>query len=81
MIKCNVKVNGTIGRAAVVRASKEGKQFMTYSVNVVLSPNNGINKTINISVIKDSNDSSVAAKYVTGHRIEVEGVLYFKKRG
>ena len=81
MIKCNVKVNGTIGRAAVVRASKDGKQFMTYSVNVVLSPNNGINKTINISVIKDSNDSSVAAQYVTGHRIEVEGVLYFKKRG
>lgn len=30
MIKCNVKVNGTIGRAAVVRASKEGKQFMTF---------------------------------------------------
>lgn len=78
MIKCNVKVNGTIGRAAVVRASKDGKQFMTYSVNVVLSPNNGINKTINISVIKDSNDSSVAAQYVTGHRIEVEGEMHFR---
>lgn len=81
MIKSNVKVCGTISRSAVVRANKDGKQFTTYAIDVVLSPKSGINRTINVSVIKDGGNQEEAAKYQVGSRIEAEGVLFFKKRG
>ena len=81
MIKCNVKVCGTVSRAAVVRANRDGKQFMSYGVNVVFSPKNGINKTINVNVIKDCGDAGEAAKYKVGSRIQVVVVLRFKNNG
>ncbi len=81
MIKCNVKVCGTVSRAAVVRANRDGKPFMTYGLDVVFSPKNGINKTVNVNVIKDSGDAGEAAKYKVGSRIQMDGVLTFKKRG
>lgn len=80
MIKCNVTVCGTISRAAVVRTSKDGKSFVAYSVSVIIPARNGINKTLEIGVVKNGaqNDTS---SYVQGKRVKIEGELTFKKRG
>ena len=72
MIKCNVTVCGTISKAAVVRTNNENKAFTAFAVNCVIPARNGINKTVEISVAKD---------YTVGKRVEISGVLTFKKRG
>lgn len=36
MIKCNVTVCGTISRQAQMRANKEGKQFISFGISVVV---------------------------------------------
>ncbi len=78
MIKCNVSVCGTVSKAAVVRNGKDEMPFTTYSVDVVVPAKNGINKTVIVSCIMDGNH---ADGIVVGNRIEVKGVLTFKKNG
>ncbi len=78
MIKCNVSVCGTVSKAAVVRNGKDGTPFTTYSVDVVVPTKSGINKTVIVSCIMDGNG---ADGIVVGNRIEVKGVLTFKKNG
>ena len=78
MIKCNVSVCGTVSKAAVVRNGKDGMPFTTYSVDVVVPAKSGINKTVIVSCIMDGDD---AEGIVVGNRIELKGVLTFKKRG
>ncbi len=78
MIKCNVTISGTVSKAAQVRNNKEGKPFTTFGVAVVIPNPNGINKTIEVSVIKDGAENT--ADYVVGNRIEMTGELTFKKR-
>ncbi len=78
MIKCNVTISGTVSKAAQVRSNKEGKPFTTFGVAVVIPNPNGINKTIEVSVIKDGAENT--ATYVVGNRIELTGELTFKKR-
>ena len=77
MIKCNVSVCGTVSKAAVVRNGKDGMPFTTYSVDVVIPAKSGINKTVIVSCIMDGDDSE---GIVVGNRIELKGVLTFKKK-
>ena len=77
MIKCNVSVCGTVSKAAVVRNGKDGMPFTTYSVDVVVPAKSGINKTVIVSCIMDGDDSE---GIVVGNRIELKGVLTFKKK-
>ena len=79
MIKCNVTVCGTVSREAAVRTDKAGKPFVSFALNVVIPARNGINKTIEVSVAKDGNDTDLAA-YRLGTRLEVAGTLVLKKR-
>ena len=81
MIKCNVTVCGTVSRQAQIRANKEGKQFISFGMKVVIPAKSGINKTIEISVAKDTDDQGEAVNYPVGSRIEVAGVLQFHKKG
>ena len=77
MIKCNVSVCGTVSKAAVVRNRKDGMPFTTYSVDVVVPAKKGINKTVMVSCIMDGD---CAETIVVGNRIDVKGVLTFKKK-
>lgn len=77
MIKCNVSVCGTVSKAAVVRNGKDGMPFTTYSVDVVVLAKSGINKTVIVSCIMDGD---CAEAIVVGNRIDVKGVLTFKKK-
>ncbi|MBR0262531.1 MAG: hypothetical protein IJQ60_01440 [Prevotella sp.] len=81
MIKCNVTVCGTISRAAQMRTGKEGKAFMSMSVNVVIPAKSGINKTVEVSVSKDGGSQDECASYPVGTRVEVAGTLTFHKKG
>ena len=80
MIKCNVTVCGTVSRAAAVRTNNEGKPFTAFAVNCVVPAKNGINKTVEISVAKDGEETGLS-DYAVGKRMEISGVLTFKKRG
>ena len=77
MIKCHVSVCGTVSKAAVVRNGKDGMPFTTYSVDVVVAAKSGINKTVMVSCIMDGD---CAEAIVVGNRIDVKGVLTFKKK-
>ena len=81
MIKCNVTVCGTIGRIPVVRAGKEGKQFTTFGVNVQIPVKNAAKKLVEVSAIQDGGLAEGTAGLTIGARVEVTGVLTFKKRG
>ena len=81
MIKCNVTVCGTISRQAQMRANKEGKQFISFGISVVVQAKTGINKTVEISVAKDSDNQAELVSYPIGSRVEVAGVLQFHKKG
>ncbi len=80
MIRCNVTVCGVVSRVATCRTNKDGQPFVTFSVNVTVPAKNGVNKTIEISVLKDGALTDVE-NIVVGKRIEVAGVLIPKKRG
>ena len=77
MIKCNVSVCGTVSKAAVVRNGKDGMPFTTYSIDVVVPAKKGINKTVMVSCIMDGD---CAEAIVVGNRIDVKGVITFKKK-
>ena len=77
MIKCNVSVCGIVSKAAVVRNGKDGMPFTTYSVDVVVPAKKGINKTVMVNCIMDGD---CAEAIVVGNRIDVKGVLTFKKK-
>lgn len=80
MIKCNVTVSGIVSKAASCRTNKEGKPFVTFGLQVVIPAKAGINKTIDIDVLKDGTLTEVGSPQV-GSRIEVAGTLIPKKRG
>ena len=42
MIKCNVTVCGTVSRQAQMRANKEGTQFASFGINIVIPAKSGI---------------------------------------
>ena len=53
MIRCNVTVCGVVSRVATCRTNKDGQPFVTFAMNVVIPAKSGINKTIEVSVLKD----------------------------
>lgn len=79
MIRCNVTVCGVVSRVATCRTNKDGQPFVTFAMNVVIPAKSGINKTIEVSVLKDGTLTEVG-NIVTGQRIEVAGTLIPKKR-
>lgn len=81
MIKCNVAVCGTVSRQAQMRANKEGTQFASFGINIVIPAKSGINKTVEISVAKTCNNLSELPPIQVGTRIEVTGILMFHKKG
>ena len=80
MIKCNVKINGIISRAAQMRTDKDNKQLVSFPVSVVLPAKSGINKTVEVSVSMNGT-SSDCSKYPAGQRVEMQGTLMLRKRG
>lgn len=81
MIKCNVTVCGTVSRQAQMRANKEGTQFASFGINIVIPAKSGINKTVEISVAKTCNSLSELPPIQVGTHIEVAGILMFHKKG
>ena len=81
MIKCNVAVRGTINKTGEGRTSKDGKSFMAYSENVMIPTKKGVNKTVEVGVVRQHQDVSEVTGFTRGNRIEIEGDLSFKKRG
>lgn len=63
-----------------MRTNNEGKPFTAFAVNCVVPAKNGINKTVEISVAKDGEETGLS-DYAVGKRVEISGVLTFKKRG
>ena len=80
MIKCNVTVCGPVSKAATCRTNKEGKAFVSFAMNVVIPARNGINKTVEVSVIKDGTMTENGMP-IQNQRIEVMGTLIPRKRG
>lgn len=80
MIKSNVTVCGVVGKKSSSRTNKEGKPFVTLTVDVVIAARSGINKTVAVQVIKDGTITEVG-DYLEGERVEVTGVMTIKKRG
>lgn len=80
MIRCYVTVCGVVSRVATCRTNKDGQPFVTFAMNVVVLAKSGINKTIEVSVLKDGTLTEVG-NIVTGQRIEVVGTLIPKRHG
>lgn len=80
MIRCNVTVCGVVSRVATCRTNKDGQPFVTFAMNVVVPAKSGINKTIEVSVLKNGTLTEIG-NIVTGQRIEAVGTLIPKKRG
>lgn len=78
MIKCNATLNGVISRAATMRSGSEGKQFIGFTVKVIVPGKTG-NKEVEVSVSKDGTETE-AAIFTAGKRIEATGTLTFKKK-
>lgn len=80
MLRSNVTVCGVVSKKSCCRTNKEGKAFVTLTVNVVIPARSGINKTVEVAVIKDGSIIEVG-DYAEGEHVEVSGVMTIKKRG
>lgn len=81
MIKCNVTVCGTISKAAVVRISKDGNAFTTFVLSVAIPVKDKTGKILEVSVIHNGESTSEVIHLTVGSRVEVTGLLTFRKRG
>ena len=80
MIKCNVTICGTISRDASVRTGKDGKEFVSFPLQVSVPGKDGNGGSLEISVSKDGGqDEANGFKY--GSRGKVAGTLFLKRRG
>lgn len=79
MIKCNVTINGIVSRTASMRTNKEGKSYIGFAVKTTLLAKAGSSKQVEIFVSKDGTAAELPS-YVAGQRIELKGVLTFRKR-
>ena len=80
MIKCEVSVCGTINKEAIIRTNKDGKSFMSFAMNIVLPTTSGSN-VIDVSVLCDNDRNYDLSKFCVGTRLNISGILLFKKRG
>ena len=81
MIKCDVKVCGTISKDAAIRNNKDGKSFISFNMTVLIPSGKGSTKAIDIAVTRDNVTEEQLANYSVGTRLTASGVLIFKKRG
>ena len=56
MIKCDVKVCGTVSRAAEMRTNKNGESYMAFAMSVTIPAKNGNGKLIDISVSSNGDE-------------------------
>lgn len=80
MIKCNVTLCGTISRDASVRTGKDGKEFVSFPLQVSIPGKNGNDGNMEVSVSKDGGQDTVH-EYRYGSRAKVTGTLLLKRRG
>ncbi len=80
MIKCEVTLCAVIDRQAQARQGKDGQQFVSFGVKVPVSGRDGAKSDLPISVSVDG-DKGKASVYSTGRRVEVKGILTFRKKG
>lgn len=80
MIKCNVTVCGLISRDAILRNGKEGKQFVSMTVQTTIQGKDGQGGAVEISVSMDGTQEE-AARLRNGMRVKVTGILVPKHRG
>lgn len=80
MIKCNVTLCGTISRDASVRTGKDGKEFVSFPLQVSIPGKNGNEGNMEVSVSKDGGQDTVH-EYRYGSRAKVTGTLLLKRRG
>ncbi len=79
MIKSNVTLNGVITQGASVRSGNEGDKYLGFTVKTTIPGKTG-NKDIEVSVSKDGTEADIPM-FAVGSRIEIVGVLTFRKRG
>ena len=79
MIKCNVTINGIVSRTASMRTNKEGKSYISFAVKISILAKAGSGKQVEVFVSKNGTTAELLS-YVTGQRIELKGVLTFRKR-
>lgn len=79
MIKCNVTMNGIVSRTASMRTNKEGKSYIGFAVKTTIFAKAGHSKQVEVFVSKDGTAAELPS-YVAGQRIELKGVLTFRKR-
>lgn len=79
MIKCNVTMNGIVSRTASMRTNKEGKSYIGFAVKTTLLAKAGNSKQVEVFVSKDGTAAELPS-YGAGQRIELKGVLTFRKR-
>lgn len=80
MIKCNVTVCGVIGRDASIRTNKEEKSFLVFPLRVMIPATDGQDTPVKMDVSKEATKEE-ATGYRNGHRVEVTGTMYLKRRG
>jgi len=78
MLKSEVCVNGIVTRAAVAKTNSEGNSFVTFGLRVDVPNKQGVSNVLDISVSHDGADTT---GITLNARIEVNGILSFKKRG
>ena len=64
MIKCNITVCGTISRDAIIRNGKEGKQFVSMTVQTAIQGKEGQSGAVEISVSMDVTQKQRVCKVV-----------------
>lgn len=79
MIKCNVTICGTISRDASVRTGKDGKEFVSFPLQVSIPGKNGYNPQIQISAESETKRSIFREKDKT-KRSKKESAQHSKSR-
>lgn len=79
MIKCNVTMNGIVNRTASMRTNKEGKSYIGFAIKTTILAKAGSSKQVEVFVSKDGTAAELPL-YVAGQRIELKGVLTFRRR-
>lgn len=78
MISSEVSMIANINKSATVRQTHDGKDFISLGVEFPIHDHQGNSKNIDVSVSVDGGKEMVE-KYTSGHRVEINGILYFKK--
>ena len=80
MIKSEVTVCAAISRSASVKQTKDGQSFVSFGVTIPITGRDGSTANLDISVTMDG-DMVTAARFTTGRRVQVLGILTVRKKG